>query len=1063
VDLRSQLQEHLGAGFALERELGGGGMSRVFLANEVRLSRRVVIKLLNEELAHGLNAERFEREILLVASLQQANIVPVLSAGEVGGVPYFTMPFVEGESLRARLRGSALPIGDVVAILRDVSRALAYAHGHGVVHRDIKPDNVLLSGGTAVVTDFGIAKAVAASQGAGTGAMAAGAALTQTGTSLGTPAYMAPEQVAGDPDVDHRVDLYSLGCLAFELITGRPPFVDRTPQRMLAAHLSETPAPPLSLRPDCPVPLSDLVLRLLEKDPGRRPQSAAEVLATLDSVLSTSTPTMAFSPVGTFWRALGLYVLATAMVALLTRAAVLVIGLPEWVFPGAMVVMLLGLPALLVTGYVQRITRRAATATPTLTPGGTLQPQSPSGTVATMALKAGRHLSWRRTAHGGMVAMGGFVVLVAGFMALRALGIGPAGSLLAAGKLAADDRIVLANFTAAPEDSALGDILVEAVRAALSQSRSIRLLAPADIAAELGRMQRDKAAPLDQTPAREVATRGGAKAVLGGRLARVGNGFAVSLELTSADAGAPLASFQATADGPGELLTVVDGLTRKLRGKIGESLRTVQHSIPLERATTPSLEALRKYSEAVTANDVDLDYDRAVRAAREAVALDSTFALAWRKLAVALGNGAGSRAAQDSALEQAARYADRLPDREKYLALGAYYTSSRAGADRGKGLAAYQAAYAADSTGYVAANRLTALYESRRQYDSAQRYAEREYRLSPTLASAMRLAEGSARNGHLAEASARIDSAVRASPEAAASLPILGARAAVYTAREQYDSAALLFAGLTNSPSVPMRVTALGVQIGEALLTGRLARTEVLDSERTALLAARGAAARIDGVTRAALDIHWRGRVADGVQRLDAIVSGRQWAAADPKDRPYGFVATLYAWGGQPAKARQVMARYATEDPSGAKAPDSRPGTDEIQAEIALAEGRYDEALRRFRAADVGSDGAPQGCEDCAYFNYARVFDRAGRKDSALANYERVIEIPAGRRQQDWLFLAATHKRLGELYDERQDRERALAHYAAFVDLWKNADPVLQPMVATVRSRLGELAGQEGR
>jgi len=194
-DLRTHLEANLGASYTIERELGGGGMARVFVATERALGRRVVIKVLSRELAAEVSAKRFEREIRLAASLQQANIVPVLSAGETDGVPHYTMPFVEGLSLRDRLgRDQRVPQPEVISILRDIARALSYAHERGVVHRDIKPENVLLSGEAAVVTDFGIAKAIASSRSAEAESREprAGGTVTQIGTSVGTPAYMAP-------------------------------------------------------------------------------------------------------------------------------------------------------------------------------------------------------------------------------------------------------------------------------------------------------------------------------------------------------------------------------------------------------------------------------------------------------------------------------------------------------------------------------------------------------------------------------------------------------------------------------------------------------------------------------------------------------------------------------------------------------------------------------------------------------------------------------------------------------------------------------------------------------
>ena len=281
TELLADLQAHFDGKYVLERELGGGGMSRVFVARDERLDRRVVIKLLPPQVTATISAERFKREIMLAAGLQHPNIVPVLSAGEFGTLPYFIMPFIDGESLRARMMRGPLSVRETVTILKDVVRALAFAHGRGIIHRDIKPDNVLLAAGAAVVTDFGVAKALSASR-QKQGVQTSAPTMTGVGTSLGTPAYMAPEQAAADPSTDHRADLYALGIVAYEMLTGAPPFHGRTPQALLAAQLSEKPAPLTSRRYDVSVPLSTLVMQCLEKEPANRPKSANDVLRMLD-------------------------------------------------------------------------------------------------------------------------------------------------------------------------------------------------------------------------------------------------------------------------------------------------------------------------------------------------------------------------------------------------------------------------------------------------------------------------------------------------------------------------------------------------------------------------------------------------------------------------------------------------------------------------------------------------------------------------------------------------------------------------------------------------------------
>ena len=319
--LRETLQTTLGASYTIERELGGGGMSRVFVAEDVTLGRKVVVKIVAPEVAEGVSIERFMREVKLAARLQQANIVPVLTAGNATGLPFYTMPFVDGLSLRARLQQGPLPLGEVVSILRDVARALAYAHAQGVVHRDIKPENILLSGGAAVVTDFGIAKALSASRTqdlSTTGGTSAG--LTRAGMSLGTPAYMSPEQALGDPAADHRADLYAWGVVAWEMVAGTHPFSGRaTPHAMIAAHVSDVPPPLDTRRRDISPALASLIARCMEKSPDQRPSSASEVMEALDAV-RTPASTAARAPRSSSRWAIAAGIVAVVAIAVLVFA-----------------------------------------------------------------------------------------------------------------------------------------------------------------------------------------------------------------------------------------------------------------------------------------------------------------------------------------------------------------------------------------------------------------------------------------------------------------------------------------------------------------------------------------------------------------------------------------------------------------------------------------------------------------------------------------------------------------------------------------------------------------------
>lgn len=276
-DFLSRLQAALGTAYAIERELGGGGMSRVFVAREVALGREVVLKVISPELSSSVNRDRFRREVQYAAQLQHPHIVPLLTAGESDELLWYTMPRITGESLRDVLdRRGALPVKEVLQILSDVVDALGSAHASGLVHRDIKPENILIQGSHALVTDFGVAKAISAAL--------PGSGATAVGVAIGTPAYMAPEQVAGDPAADHRIDLYALGLLAYELLTGETPFRGNSPHQTMAAHLIRQVTPPDTLRADLPAGLSAVVMRCLQKDPADRYPDAAALLQDLRAV-----------------------------------------------------------------------------------------------------------------------------------------------------------------------------------------------------------------------------------------------------------------------------------------------------------------------------------------------------------------------------------------------------------------------------------------------------------------------------------------------------------------------------------------------------------------------------------------------------------------------------------------------------------------------------------------------------------------------------------------------------------------------------------------------------------
>jgi len=1063
MDYRTQLQGSLGSAYTLERELGGGGMSRVFVAEERALGRKVVVKVLPPDLLAGVNADRFNREIQLAARLQQAQIVPVLSAGEIDGIPYYTMPFVEGESLRARLaRDGALPIPQVVNVLRDVARALTYAHDHGVVHRDIKPDNVLLSGGTAVVTDFGIAKAISAARAASTDT-----ALTQLGTSVGTPAYMSPEQAAGDPDVDHRADIYSLGCMAYELLTGAPPFAGRTPQRTLAAHLTEIPAPIAAARADAPEPLAALVMRCLEKDPALRPQTAGEISADLDALTAGTGVTLAASALpapGAIRRALLLYGAAVIVVAVVAKALVVGVGLPDWVFTGTVILAAACLPLILATAYTHHVARRLVRQSAALTPGGSAAAAN-RGAVTNLALKASPHLTWRRAFRFGGIAVATFAFVVVAVMVLRLFGVGPVASLLAAGTLHGQERLLVADF-AAGSDTSLSHLITEAVRTDLGQSRVMSIMPPASVAAALVRMQRPTGTTLDLPLAREIAQREGVKAIVSGGLTPLGSGYAVSIRLVAADSGNELAAFRKTVDTPGQLLDAVDDLTKKLRGRIGESLKSVRDAPPLDQVTTGSIEALRKFAEGSRAFDLESDYPKAATLLREAVARDTTFAMAYRKLGIALLNGGMPHAQVDSALRNAFKYSARLPERERYLAIGSYYSNGPEH-NRRKAADAFERVLSIDSSDPAALNNVANIYRSLRQFVRAESLYHAEVSSPRAAQVAFSNYVGTLiAEGKLAQAESAYAEWKRRFPPSPSTLiypPLF-----MY-ARGQIDSAEAYWRSLPTGNSEGLKISALSNLGLFAMLHGRLRASDSLLQAARAMQAARdprrsGLGGINDSLTSLQVQLFFLGDNDRVARQLDASLVRTPLRTLPEAQRPYFTIANIYAVTGRVEKARAMIASFDAEVKDSTRRMLETPGRHWALGEIALAEKRPLDAVREFWKSDSLPDGPDGDCYFCKDVLVARAYDAANEPDSAIVHFERFIAAKfPGRLGVDNLFLAPTQRRLGELYEAKGDNQRAASHYLAFIDLWKDADPPLQPRVEETRRRLARLKDIAGK
>ncbi len=748
------------------------------------------------------------------------------------------------------------------------------------------------------------------------------------------------------------------------------------------------------------------------------------------------------------WQVLGIY-LAGSWVALqvveqLTEAA----GLPDWVRPFSLVLLILGFPIVMATAFVQQ---GMTTATPDAEPQRSASPDEVTAVSASQPSSAHRLFTWRRAVIGGIGAFALLGLLTGGYLFMRATGIGPAGTLVAQGVLVDGAPVVLADFDSS--DGELGEVVTGALRIDLLQSPTIRVLERSELAGAMARMQRAPTSSISSEVARELATREGYGAVIEGEVATVGSGYVLSARIVSTEPGTSLAAFRATAKGEDDLIDAIERLSRDIRDKAGESLRSVGSAPPLIRVSTSSLDALRAYTRGETVENSDRP--AALALYERAIEIDPEFAMAHRKVAVVLFNLGIRRADEIAAARRAYELRDRLPEAERYLA-EAYYHST-VGDDRDVVIRAYENALEVDPENWSALNNLGLEYYARGRLADAEILYHRALTGGGSGVAYTNLARIQVGLGRLADAEATLDRAVVDLPDGAFAFE--GSRFEHVMGLAEFDRADSLMqvygerfgdtpAGIASAASQAYRL---------ALARGQL---QAADPHAEAMRLAPGALANpLLLATRHANRLLQRRDGAAAVEVIDDALD-RYRDSLPPGDRFYAvFIERLLEAGDLPA-SEALFEEWKREIPDNELDPYDWDRRRAAEAQLAQARGELDEALRLWDAQERSCPGI---CASRAALGRAQAFESKGDLAEATAEYERHLASPAVRRS--WTVAqtrAGVLEHLAGLYDEQQDLENAAKYYAMFVEQWADADEDLQPRVRAAQSRLEEIVRQRG-
>jgi len=733
------------------------------------------------------------------------------------------------------------------------------------------------------------------------------------------------------------------------------------------------------------------------------------------------------------WGLLGGYIVVAWAALQFTETLASLVGLPLWFGKAVLALLGLGFLVVLMTALVQGGRR-----------GGPGEAEGrPDGLR--------RVFSWRHALVAGVLGFAVIGVGSAGHMAARTLGVGPVGTLMARGVLEEDAELVLADLEDHAGDPGAARALTRAFRVHLSQSPTVKLVAPARVAGALQRMEADPAAPLDLATAREVAIREGLKGVVHGEIHRLGSRYTVAVRVVAAASGEELATALESADGPDGLIPAVERLSLRLRERIGESLASVRRSPPLSRVRTASLEALESYTQALEANATG-DFERCVVLMNQSIASDSAFAMAYVGRA-----GCNQNLGRDPALQMTDRIRayemrDRMTEEERLRFTAIYHQFVTE--DRNQAVAAWEAFAARYPEEVSALFALANLYAESRDWARAEETLLEGLERDPSRVVALiNLAGYQSNQGRFTDA----DSTLRRLQRAAPALDVSWWRATLRLARSDWDGAeselARMRDGVRGDPSQRARYAVTRGLMAQTL--GRLAEAERLFREAVDAELEAGASEmyHLRSLVLAGFHLDARADTAAAIAVVDQALRTRPLDALDPLERPLLELAGLMAEAGRTERARELLGRWERE-----VAP-LVPGSTVphwLRADLAEAEGDWKTVIEEWRLEDdTREDPLP------ALASIGRAHDRLGQADSAIAYYRRYLDTPSRLRYiSDATWRGTVLQRLAWLHEERGEHDDAARFHAELLDLWGGADPELQSVVTSARDRLQSLVGE---